>query len=186
MNRVYIFFLLYIATGLASCKKTDLEMELDKLPIATEEGRGTFGCLINGKAFLPDNGCYFFLCKGPMKNWYVERTGELHIDVEFSRPESYQHISITIKQCFAAGIFEVSNSPSNNVSISYRANMDSKPECRDFYSSDTTTTRLGFVRITKIDKVNRITSGFFEFNLQKSGCDEIKVTNGRFDLKYWP
>lgn len=182
---MYLIFLLYIATGLTSCKKTDLEVELAKLPVATDEGKSTFGCLINGKAFLPDNGCHFFLCKGPMKNWYVLRTGELNIDVEFSKPESYQYLSITIKNCFAPGIFEVNNSPLSNVLISYRANKDRKPGCETFYQIDTAVIKSGFIRITKIDKVNRITSGLFEFNLQKPGCDEVKVTNGRFDLKYW-
>ena len=36
------------------CKKTDsLEAELAKLPPITQTGANTFGCLVNGKAYIP-------------------------------------------------------------------------------------------------------------------------------------
>lgn len=36
------------------CKKT--VDELSKLPPITQEGKNTFGCLVNGKAWTPENG----------------------------------------------------------------------------------------------------------------------------------
>ena len=50
---------LLIATALAftmCCKKTDtnsLDAELAKLPPITQTGANTFGCLVNGKAYIP-------------------------------------------------------------------------------------------------------------------------------------
>ena len=40
----------------AGCKKeTTLENELAKLPPATQTGANTFGCLLNGKAWVAQN-----------------------------------------------------------------------------------------------------------------------------------
>ncbi len=35
------------------CKKDDLNAELAKLPPITQTGANTFGCLVNGKAYIP-------------------------------------------------------------------------------------------------------------------------------------
>lgn len=49
--------IIFIALAFAMCcKKTDsnsLDAELAKLPPITQTGANTFGCLVNGKAFIP-------------------------------------------------------------------------------------------------------------------------------------
>jgi hypothetical protein len=44
----------------------------------------------------------------------------------------------------------------------------------------------GFVEFSKIDEVNYIISGVFEFSTVTNGCDTIRITDGRFDLQYIP
>ena len=55
------------------------------------------------------------------------------------------------------------------------------PKCE--YDRDSTVYREGKLTITKFDLENQIISGTFEFTLTKPGCDTIKVTQGRFDMK---
>ena len=49
---------------------------------------------------------------------------------------------------------------------------------------DTIPNHNAYLNITKLDKVNRIVSGTFEFALIKTGCKEVRITQGRFDMKY--
>jgi len=50
---------------------------------------------------------------------------------------------------------------------------------------DTSIFRNGELVITEFDKTNQIISGTFDFALFNNKCgDTIKITNGRFDMKY--
>lgn len=51
------------------------------------------------------------------------------------------------------------------------------------YTDPATIKQIGQVVITKLDLQHGIISGTFQFTLFKSGCDSIKVTQGRFDKK---
>jgi hypothetical protein len=47
-------------------------------------------------------------------------------------------------------------------------------------------TYQGSVIFTKIDTINFIVSGKFEFSTITDNCENINITNGRFDLQYIP
>ena len=49
---------------------------------------------------------------------------------------------------------------------------------------DSTVIKNGVLTITKLDHSNRIISGTFNAILFKQGCDTIKITEGRFDMKF--
>ena len=56
----HIIMLLVAMVMITSCKKTDtnsLDAELAKLPPITQTGANTFGCLVNGRAVLPNSSC---------------------------------------------------------------------------------------------------------------------------------
>ena len=44
--------------------------------------------------------------------------------------------------------------------------------------------RKGKITITKFDQQLRILSGKFYCTMLKSGCDTLKITDGRFDIKF--
>jgi hypothetical protein len=52
------------------------------------------------------------------------------------------------------------------------------------YNRDNEVFREGILTVTKLDLQKHIVSGIFEFTLYRPGCDTIKVTDGRFDLKF--
>ena len=44
----------------------------------------------------------------------------------------------------------------------------------------------GKVNFSKIDRINFIISGKFEFSTVTQDCDTIRITDGRFDMQYIP
>lgn len=54
----------------------------------------------------------------------------------------------------------------------------------NLWSDDDDTYSKGSVSISKIDRNLRIVSGTFEATLYKVGCDTIRITNGRFDMRF--
>ncbi len=85
MKRILITMLLIFPLwGLGGCSKDDDQSSQDpvsQLPEATQTGENTFGCLLNGEIFLPDNrhlsldcvyqyvdGGYYFSLQGNRDN----------------------------------------------------------------------------------------------------------------------
>jgi hypothetical protein len=42
----------------------------------------------------------------------------------------------------------------------------------------------GFFDIKKLDKANGIFAGEFELRFKKSGCADVEISKGRFDMKF--
>ena len=43
----------------------------------------------------------------------------------------------------------------------------------------------GSISFSKIDESNKILSGTFWFNIKTDYCDTLKITDGRFDIRYY-
>ena len=54
----------------------------------------------------------------------------------------------------------------------------------EYFNQLNDVTSAGRLTITKLDRTNRIISGTFNAILSKVGCAEIKITDGRFDMKF--
>jgi len=52
------------------------------------------------------------------------------------------------------------------------------------FSSDSSVSCSGNLSITKLDRVSRIIAGTFNATLSQTGCDTVKITEGRFDMKF--
>lgn len=144
--------------------------ELEKLPPITQEGKNTFGCLINGKAFVVSNtsqqAAIFqegLLQFGASKN---SETNDESIRMNLIDP-------LEINQGY---IFD-----GDNYKSGYSLRIG---DIICIYEFDNTFE--GSIFFTKIDRVNFVISGTFEFSTVTSGCETIKITNGRFDLQYIP
>lgn len=187
MKKIKTLICILLTTTLlaASCKKpkpgTALT-EQEKLPPITETGANTFGCLVDGKAWLPNGSKP--QTGGPNIQVYVDPTfqgGRFSITGnQYNIPGS--DISIGSTNCTSAGLFNLSNSA--NVAGYYKTILGSMP-CQ-ISSTDPGTFKTGFLSITKYDLNTGIFSGTFEFKLYNSQSlcgDTIRITNGRFDVK---
>ena len=169
-------FILFIT----SCKKDDDETQnpLDALPPATQIGAQTFGCLVNGEIFLPKKfgqnslNAFYQNMNGLYTLSISSESGEINTESQFiviggiSVPaveeQTYNLTSDKIGNF--TGLFT-----DNGLNDSAQPTSDLKP---------------GKLIITNHDTENFIISGNFEFTILDKNNKKIKVTNGRFDVKY--
>lgn len=169
-NKSASFLLLsaLIITLLSSpqCKK-DVD-ELSKLPPITQEGKNTFGCLVNGKAWIPQGYDGVF----PNIRVTVE-PNSLDIRVYSYKDQVLNEILIGCTDFKGIGIYNFNN-PTQQ-SFGYITS-----NCQILRND--TAYRTGNFRITKFD--SDIISGTFECSLFLRNCgDTIRITHGRFDKK---
>jgi hypothetical protein len=156
--------------------------ELEKLPPITQTGANTFGCLVNGVAWLPNgtkpsNG-------GPNIQVYVDPTfqgGRFGISGHKYNENAGNTVDLLATPCIANGQYFISQ---NNLFIQYGKRILNNI-CEISSNEALTSVKNGTLNITKYDLTNRIFSGTFEATLYNpSTCtDTIKITNGRFDVK---
>ena len=169
--------LLLTTLTLSCCNKDDDKPTnpLSQLPPATQTGANTFGCLINGEPFVVSN---------TSQQTAIYQDGGLLIGGQKNINNNPTQVSMFISE---ANIGEII--AENNL---YVLNSNSVPKgeyyienqnCFYFTSSNYT----GAITITKLDNINFIVSGTFEFKSISDNCEGIiDITNGRFDLQYIP
>ena len=149
----------------------------ETLPDKTETGKNSFGCFVNGRLVqirhtqlsrAETQGDFFFLrfsntvgnqlYADPIKNFSFKITKDILENV------SYDLTNIDL------------------YNVKYTDFIDATPNCV-YNTTDVTT---GTITFSKIDRAKYIISGTFEFEASTQNCLDIKVTDGRFDMKYFP
>jgi len=176
INLIFILILLVFST----CKKN----ELDALPPATQIGNYTFGCLINGVAWVP-NGSGGFSPDKAVEGGYQD---------DYGNPKQRHNVWITtvrndgssmdiyLRNVFKEGEYLLNYDTGVAISVLFPENYAYYYDRNSNYI--TTSKYKGKVIVTRADTVHSIISGTFEF----TGYDAITkktitVTNGRFDTK---
>ena len=163
----------------AKCNKD--KPDSNGLPPVTQEGKNTLGFLLNGEPWTP---------KG------FSGTANLSIDFDEGFKNgilgivAYRTLSSSDKTQFVLGVTDSLNfkvAPFTlfvNRGAIGALSFSTKEYC-DILHTDTTIYENGKITFSKLDRTERIISGTFEGILFKQLCgDTIKITNGRFDLKY--
>ncbi|WP_210521986.1 DUF6252 family protein [Hymenobacter terricola] len=157
--------LLVLLVLLASCKKE----EIDALPKATQQGKNTFGCLLDGQAFLPTSSHNIFQPTTPLQGYFYRR--EIGIKAYGEQGQMY----LALRDAFRPGTYSLGETSTGNYASLSRGSGS-------FYMS---ATRAGSVTLTRIDTVARVMAGTFEFSaLDYQGGGTISVTSGRFDVAF--
>ncbi len=160
------------------CKKknsngnSSLHSSEQTLPFETQEGKNTFGCLINGKIWVAERGTnlltdnrFSYQVNTTDKNFYL---GAKKLDAQ-----PFQKIELFARNIGSVGTFKLSRNGFGLSTIYY----DGKGG--EFLISDTLNSEIKF---SKFDTINNIISGTFRFNFFKDSV-EYKITNGVFDIK---
>ena len=148
----------------AGCKKDD---PTAGLPAATQTGANTFGCLVDGKVFVPlppqaINSSH----RDPLEA-SLYRT-----DIIVSaRGEGY--VDFALRRAFQPGTYAIGETRTGSYG-SYDVSAGS------YY---TTSTYMGTVTLTRIDTVARIAAGTFQFTAVNRDGKTVTVTDGRFDVR---
>jgi len=167
----YFFIILCIISLSISCKKDSGNSSL-ALPPATQEGKNTFGCIVNGSVWLPELPIGYF---GGIPRIYASYyKGKLTIGAnKYKDPDNWQSIYFYIynnsKGKFILKKSDLTNK-TNGVIFGYN-------HC----DLETDSIQSGIIEITRFDTLNHIFSGTFSFEI-KNNCGSVKVTDGRFDL----
>lgn len=176
-----ILCVLFIFSASLKCKKTHATPPVsntEQLPLATQEGKNTCGFLLNGKVWVPKGS------SGSSSNmsWYYDaglNGGTFNlVGRRFAGDETSSTFAIGMNSFNKAGFYEINIDSTKVSQFSYINNFCS------YRWRDTVIDHNSFVNITKFDTQNQIIAGTFEFTLYKSGCDTVRITQGRFDVKY--
>ncbi len=189
MKKYNIIWLLLIAicSTFTACKKCKTEVpltELEKLPAMTQTGANTFGCLVNGIAWLPN---------GKKSDGWL---GKPNLDVYINLGPSFRtfginagqynnlnsRISFGTSKILQIGeyIYDFSNID-NEINFNYSSSPWGSPTLEYSIPYELLTYRKGKFTVTKYDT---IIAGTFEIEFCKSNStDTIRITNGRFDMK---
>lgn len=166
-----------------SCKKQPVD-QLSLLPPATQTGANTFGCLVNGRAFIPKT-----------KGLLTGGGGGAPIQSQ------YMLISANGTVFYIAARRDIDNGSADGVDVSTDSLKISEGEilpltksftpgrAAGFYginltSYQTNTNATGQLTITHLDTIKQIVSGTFYFNAVSKVGDTVRITNGRFDVHY--
>ncbi len=172
--------LLLFTTFALSCSNNDDDKpktELEKLPPPTQTGAQTFGCLIDGKAFVPPK----FGSNAP-NAFYQFVGGAYTLSIGGSTSEAPNLKSVLIGAIDVPAIvtssYQLKFEESGNFHSEYLIGGGT------IFSGGTTNANPGILLITRFDPTNFIISGTFEFTVLDDNGNEIKITNGRFDMQY--
>jgi hypothetical protein len=134
------------------------------------EGKNTFGCLVNGKAWLPkgDNG-RDNLAVGCNSELFDLRAYRINSDAD------WEYFYLFTKLIGSKRHFELNDTKTGTI-------LFTNNNCT--YGRDNNVYRKGTLTFTRFDETNLIFAGTFEITLAKPGCDTIKIRNGRFDMKF--
>ncbi|HEY6062310.1 MAG TPA: DUF6252 family protein [Chitinophagaceae bacterium] len=162
---------------LSSCKK-----DVSELPAATQTGANTFGAKVNGVFWTPQGFGAF-----PANDILEARMSGHDITINarnFSASPNETEFQLTIFNVTAPGVYLLNTDvthPNGAASYGYYVKRKFTPD-NEWLTSSTYT---GRVTISRIDDVNMIVSGTFEFNALNiyNAPEPITVTEGRFDVK---
>ena len=152
MKRKICLLLLLPLIGLSSCNNDDNSRKapVDQLPQPTQSGEYTFGCLVNGKPMIPNNTMYMSA---------IYQGGGLQILTEEQKNNKTQGMTIVILDPININErHDLSNFPRNGVNYSKSGNNSSL--CYYEYED----TFQGWIKFSKIDRINYIVSGTFEYS----------------------
>jgi hypothetical protein len=168
-----------------SCKKHVIKPvdQLSLLPAATQTGANTFGCLVNGQAFVPKNRN---ILEGPdLQCNYIYTDGGYGLTVACANKYSRDTITDVVFGTDSLAIvqgesLQFKTFVAGNAFASYFLVYDNGLENQ--YSANNTIS--GQLIITKLDTIKQIVSGTFYFDAINESGSTVKVTNGRFDMLY--
>ena len=172
----YLFFVFPLLLLLAYCHKPpepEPNPEPD-LPAATQEGKGTIGCYINGKPWVPKP--------------YIAISKPQFLEVVFDEARDNFFGILTRKDGSLKeqlSIFSYNTKLGNNLMVTHNYqsfdNLSNPNNCVLYYLD---TTKIRNLNITKIDKEKHVISGIFEFTAINNCKDTLMITKGRFDTLY--
>ncbi|TGE05381.1 hypothetical protein [Hymenobacter fodinae] len=168
--RVSLCLALLSLTQCSSCKIADPAPIL--LPAETQNGAYTFGCLVNGKPFVASG---ITRTRG---DWPVANS--LTIGAHAGNKQESVNINLLLTGLLNSNAVYALQPQNTGSSTTGFSAFCSTEKCE----YDGTRIKKGSLTLTRFDGVARIAAGRFAFTLYEPGCDTLRVTDGRFDMRF--
>lgn len=150
-----------------------------ELPPITQEGKNTFGFLLNGEVWLPKAATYMYAIKQQASYYQGKfilvgnRVGQdKNIDEKLN-------ITLDAPVLWDTGTFVLKNPGKNAIGAWYWNNIHG-------FEYKTDSIHTGILHITRFDLEKRIVSGTFNMVMMgnENTPDSVIITDGRFDMKF--
>lgn len=184
--RLILASLIFISITTSECKKHKPGNPVDQLPPETQIGANTFGCLIDGKVFLPKgrggvNPILTSYCQYIFTDYSKGYFFQVSAN-DFSNPNQTYSVTINTDSIPVSVGTRILTSPTIKGEASGRyLYIDPNFQLHDYRTS---TPYQGELIIKKFDEINQIASGTFWFNAVNATGDTVHVTDGRFDMQF--
>lgn len=173
-----IFLLLLITFCFNSCSNDDDNetiSELEKLPPVTQVGANKIGCLLDGKAFLPEDRPNAIVC------FYEYDNDEYYFGISYRNTLANNKVigidfGASSKQIFQGETYQLTEYMPNNTAGAYYNN-----DSRETFTDNEHT---GALSITRLDLENKIVSGTFWYDVVDTDGILHHIREGRFDMKF--
>nr|WP_294774087.1 hypothetical protein [uncultured Flavobacterium sp.] len=181
---------LLLVAFLSGCS-TDSNNPESQLPPITHSGANTFGCLIDGRLFIPRDGTGTWGGSDPGLSYLGGYPDGAYneIDVRDYKSEKTTRMLIHIHDLHQIGvanyIIDESNGMSNVDGLNHTyLHCKIYRESTDSYQNYLSYENSGSINITRYDFASGIVSGTFNCRLKNANNpdDIIEVKNGRFDI----
>jgi hypothetical protein len=173
MRKLLLYSAFLLLTQCSKCKNDDPTPKEPELPAETQSGARTLGCKVNGEVFTTVSTTRVNAIWGCIDCFYIGADTQGANDAGFN-------MIISLSGANAEGaIFQLLPVSTPNPPVRY----GSAAAVTDVCDYDGRLLKSGQVTFTRFDEVARIASGRFAFTLYKPGCDTLRVTDGRFDVK---
>lgn len=181
MKKLHLFFLFMVSFTLLapSCKKQPKD-QLSLLPPATQTGANTFGCLVNGAAFVPKN---ISIVRGPVLRCEYSLTAQGYVFYITSAVDAGNGLSNAID--IRTDSLKISEGETLSLTKKFTPGL-AAAGYSDQSDYNTNANATGQLTVTHLDTLNKIVSATFHFNAVSVAGDTVKITNGRFDVQYKP
>lgn len=178
LSSITCFLLGCLMLSAMKCRKDPIPPKppvSEQLPAITQEGKNTFGCLLNDSVWIPYKTDFTRKIEVYYDPFY--RNGTLRIIAERKKGDLNQSITMGHDNLNKTGTYQLSDSGSGLY-------FDDLVKNCVYNAFESNVTSKGTLNISKLDLQDKVISGTFEFTLAKPDCDTIKATNGRFDVKF--
>jgi hypothetical protein len=192
-TRITLFAFLIGIVALTCHKSNDLAPYAGPLPIdytvlppATQEGKNTIGCKVNGKVWVPRAalGAIFY---NDVRVMFSEKGKDEFSSIELNLVDIDEKIQDWMLFEFRPIYLKPMDYHTSSDTSDTKRFCVSMHRSGDRYNIDYSKTNYSNqFSITKIDTINNFFSGTFKFTVYNKDNpeDSLKITEGRFDLKY--
>jgi hypothetical protein len=162
----------------AACNK-----EVEELPPATQTGAHTFGAKVDGELWVP-KGFGGFPANDILEAKFTGANSIMIRAKNFAKSPKETEFEIHLINVTGPGTYTLNVDvvrPTVSASYAYFVERELTPK----NEWQTTPSYTGTVTITRLDLVNEIISGTFQFNAINlyNSPEPLSVTEGRFDIK---